>query len=175
MYYRVLYSNEYAKKKGKFGIVDIREGSIDEGYLEGNGREFDDKLFEGVSLIFEGQSLADFQMTYFPWRLVSQKMYSLLMDFVDLAEVKFVPVPVYKDDQMHPYYYMHFVKKFDVLDRVKTGSTLMHPKLDLKKVKPGLNVFCYTDFDAGIFCISEKVKQKLEANSITGCEFQNIS
>ncbi|WP_407527104.1 hypothetical protein PDL71_06705 [Lacibacter sp. MH-610] len=81
-FYRVLYCSDYSKKKGEFGIVDINK-SLNE-YLLEDGLAFPDGLFDGVEFYLKGpakKNLADFQMTYYPWRLISEKMFQVLKKY----------------------------------------------------------------------------------------------
>src|SRR5688500_7363639 len=81
-YYRVLFSSEYSKKNGRFGIINTIPKLND--YLVADGELFPSSAFNGIQFHFEGAGnkvLADFQMMHYPWRLVSDKLYRILKAF----------------------------------------------------------------------------------------------
>ncbi len=81
-YFNVLFSAEYSQNEGNFGMVDVHE-PINE-YLLADELIFPSHLIDQLTFVFTGKlgkKLADNQMTYFPWRLISQKMYALLSPY----------------------------------------------------------------------------------------------
>ncbi|WP_053990613.1 imm11 family protein [Mangrovimonas sp. TPBH4] len=178
-YYRVLLGAEYAKKKGKYGIVDTENIEMSD-LLETleDGVEIYKGMLDGIKFNFEGgvgKQLADYQMPYQPIRLISTKMQRLIQDYVDESQIQFVETCVLKGSESHEYYIMHFKIKIDVLDRSKMRDNLINPIIDRNKMPKNVNVFCYEEFDPSSFCISEKVKDLLIKNKVTGCYFQKIT
>jgi len=175
-FFRVLYSNDYAKKNGKFGIVNSVPELNDN--LFSDGESFDFKTTPDVEFFMEGgpeKSLADFQMMYYPWRLISKKLYTILSDFSDSEMVCYHPVYIsIRGNDAETFYLMHFLRKLDVLDKKKTGESLIQPVLDVKKMK-GEKIFIYKEFDPSIFCVDKVVKDLMVSERITGCSFQKIS
>lgn len=174
-YYRVLFSEEYSKKKGKYGIVDIENQEIDVSEFQ-DGRNLTQEMFNDLSLRFEGdayKSLADYQMDYEAWRIISKKLYSVLVKFKNKF-TEFYPLLVYKDTEAHQYYYLHFKEKIDVLDPESIKESFISPKVMKSKIPEEIDIFCYKDFDPGSFCISQNVKNELLKENITGMYFQKI-
>lgn len=175
-YYRVLYSNDYAKKNGKFGIVKTFV-DVDE-YLLDDGMEFPNILFNDIKFVFEGngkKEFADFQMMYYSWKLISEKMQRILLPFSSPDMVYFHPVMVLGESvEIKKYYILHFLKKLDVLDKNRTGNGLLNPFIN-KDLLQGVDFFVYKEFDPGVFCISGRVKEVMEKEMITGCVYQRIS
>lgn len=102
-------------------------------------------------------------------------LYDLLLPFSATEMIYFHPVPVIrKSEERKQYFIMHFLKKLNVLDKPKTDSSLMNPRVFANRLA-GIDVFIYEEFDPGIFCISETVKNIMENENITGCSFQKIS
>ena len=174
-YYRILYSNEYAKKSCRFGILD---GDFDrKESIFKDGEILSNLYIETECFLFDGndnQIFADFQMTYFTIRVVSEKMKSVLEVYSN-DKMLFLPVTVKKGKENVTHYILHFNEKLDVLDKVKTGDSLISPKIDESKMNSSIQVFCYSEFDPRVFCISELVKKDLEENNITGVSYQLIS
>jgi hypothetical protein len=81
-------SREYSKSGGMFGIVESVP-EIENEYLLEDGQDFPIDMLEGISFKFIGSkdddelgdSLADYQMTYFPWRLISKKFFQYYPNF----------------------------------------------------------------------------------------------
>ena len=170
-YYKVHFSNEYGKKKGKYGIVKINE-KINE-YLLEDGISFPLDLFNNLTFYFEGddtKSLADFQMTYFPWRVISEKFYKILKKYNNDESIYFYPITIGKN----AYFIFHFNLLSDVLDEKQTiysGDFIKTPVLN--KLKIDKHIFNYREIvQTGTFCISEMVKLELEKNKISGCFFR---
>ncbi len=171
-YYQIIPGIEYSKSKGAFGLVDTVPDAPNEYALE-DGASFPLEMVNAVKFVFEGSQddrelgddLADFQMMYSPWRLISDKLYQLLAPFSG-DTIYYHPVSVTKGKEQHNYFLMHF------------NATLTIDRSALKEqIGQDLNltdVFVPKENLSSAFMVSEKVKQELENNSITGVAYQSL-
>ena len=115
-------------------------------------------------------------MTAYPIRMISEKMYRILLTFSN-KYILFHPVEVRTGkDKYLDYYIIHILNKINVLDKKRTvfaGRIPRNPKVKEKKLK-GIHIFNYKEFNTS-FCISEDVKNELEKNNITGYSLELIS
>ena len=180
-YYKVLFSGEYAKRNCKFGIIqgqyvsdeyEVKYGVKDEkplplGILKEVEFKFDDKPLN---------KSADFQMSYLPWRLISERFHEVLIKNEMSDNVTYYPFDVKYGDKVLKYYLMHFNEKVDALNKEKSkylGVELWEPVLDLRKY-PFPHVFNFRESKGVSFCISEEIKVEMEKNHITGCSIKEL-
>ena len=154
-YFDVIYCNEYAKENGKYGIIDVKE-NVDEYQLK-DCKPFPYDMINNITFIFEGKKddiLADFQMPYFPWRLISTKLYGVLEPFDYNNDILFYPVKIRKDNELHEYYIMHFINKIDVIDKTRTViddlGIALKPKVIVEKLV-GIHLFNYKEKNQNSF------------------------
>lgn len=176
-YYMVMHSGEYAKKSGKYGIVDSSSGNgYDIAYDDGN--TFPQNEFSVMKLIFEGtdkKEFADFQMSYFSWRLISEKLFLILQKYMTAGFANAYPTMV--ERQGHAprlYYFLHFFRKLEVIDASRIPDPSQFPFVNSNRLV-GIDIFSYNTFTPSVFVISERVKREFEQENITGCSFQLIS
>jgi hypothetical protein len=177
-YYRVLYSNEYAKKKGCYGIIDCKDDF--DRYVIKDEHPFPKEIIDKLIFQWEGNEnkiMADIQMSYFPWRLISEKAYNILKKYNSKNDIYFHEVQINKSkDLFYKYYIMHFYITYDILvkDEDYKRLGLYRPQIKTNSIK-GVDVLMYDEFDPNIFLISEKVKMEFEQNDIKGAEYQLIT
>ncbi len=173
-YYSILYGPEYAKEDGPFAIVDNKNSDFDARLLEDEQRLTQETVNQ-LDLVMEGGEPADFQMTYEPWRLISEKMYKMLLSFKN-DTFEFYPVKVKYGEKCLTMYIVHFLCKLDVLDeRTIIDGSLMNAKISPSKLSICLNIFDYKQFNPCNVCISETVKTKLEETGVTGCHYEPLN
>ena len=177
-YYRVLFGSDYSKKNGRFGIVRCNS-PIDE-YALKDGQTCPAGLLEGLDLEWEGNPnkvMADFQMMYLPWRLISERAYRILLPVSRPELVEYHPVEVVSDIHgKSPYYIMHFPNTLYVVikdDAYKTYGT-MKARIDTSGLA-GEEIFQWREFSPGTFLLSEKVKAAFEPKGMTGASYQSVS
>lgn len=180
-YFNVLYSGEYAKKNGLFGIVgtqnecdtnEVKYGVKDEKalpieILKKVEFRFDDKPWKRS---------ADFQISYLPWRLISGKFHEVITNYETSDNITFYPFDVKYGDMILKYYLMHFNEKVDALNEERSkylGVELWEPVLDLRKY-PFPHVFNFKGSKGTSFCVSEEVKVDMEKNNMTGCSIKEL-
>lgn len=164
-------SNEYAKSGGDFGVVDTNPNNINE-YLLKDELDFPLEMVKQLNFFFEGSkddkelgdNLADFQMMYFGWRLVSEKLYKILKDRSE-ENVYFHPVEVSKENIPHKYYIMQF----------KPGTRVSEEDIRNNVIFPENHLMCSKEGSMASFIVSERVKDELENNNITGMEFERLN
>jgi hypothetical protein len=175
-YFKVLHCGEYSKKNGLFGIVDSSVDYFND--IFDGGKQFPEQEFSNLTLTFEGndkKNFADFQMCYFPWRLISQKMYLILEKYLESGFAKAYPKLVERQGHSPElYYFLHFFRKLEVIDEIKTVDPGQFPIVN-GNLLVGVDIFSYNVFTPSVFGISERVKVELEMANITGCSYQLIS
>lgn len=177
-FYRVLFGSDYSKKNGRFGIVRCNT-PVDE-YALKDGQACPPGLLEGLHLEWEGSPnkvMADFQMMYLPWRLISERAYRILLPFSQPDLVEYHPVEVVSDIHgRNPYYIMHFPKTLDVVikdDAYKKFGTLK-ARIDTSGLA-GVDVFQWRESSPGPFLLSERVKAAIGPEGMTGASYQLVS
>jgi len=174
-YYKVLMSDEYSKSGGKYGIVDVFPNVNDE-YLLEDGLRFPKEILNDVTFVFEGtkddselgDNLADYQMMYYPWRLISKKLYLILEEF-SKEDIFYFPIGVKKNNTRFDYFLMHFNNTLKIT-KEKANKLLSYNF----KEKDSKDIFCFKNNLSDCFIVSEIVKQKIEKNNITGLSFETI-
>lgn len=174
-YYRVLYSSEYAKKNGKFRGIEIIPTQFDWYQFE-DGKTFPLDFFNTLNAKVdykkENKILADYPMVYIPcWRLISERMYDILKKFSN-EDVEFYAKNVENNGKTNVFYFIHFVKIYDVLDKMKTKLS-SEPKIMINNLIYNKHLFVYNDATSAI-CISSKLKEELEQVPVSGCTYQLI-
>lgn len=176
-YYRVLYSVEYSKKNGQFGIVDCATDINP--HAVSDTEQFPVELIDNLRFVWEGNdknALADIQMSFFPWRFISVKTCEILRNHLNDDDVYFHKVAVIKGGLSFDYYLMHFNKTYDILIKDKNYKTygLLNPQIKTNQIS-GLDLFMYSEFDPSSFMISERVKKAFDQAGITGGTYQLIN
>ncbi len=177
-FYRVLFGSDYSKKNGRFGIVRCNS-PVDE-YALKDGQACPSGLLESLDLEWEGSStkvMADFQMMYLPWRLISERAYRILLPFSQRDLVEYHPVQVVSDIHgKRLYYVMHFPNTLDVVIKddafKKYGTT--KARIDTSGLA-GADLFQWREFSPGPFLLSEKVKAAFGPEGMTGASYQLVS
>jgi len=177
-YYRVLYSSEYAKKNGSFGLISSNM-EIDEYAIE-DSKPFPKELIDSYDFFWEGnekKELADIQMSLFSWRFISEKVFNIINKYNTNNDIYFHEVKIQTgNDSMSIYYLMHFDKIYNILikDQYYKTHGLLRPQIKTKKIKR-INVLMYDEYDPSVFLISENVKDEFEQNNIKGASYQLIT
>jgi hypothetical protein len=176
-YYVVMFSNEYAKKNGKFAGVDIEEKF--DWYLFEDEKPFPMELFKQLKPKVDRTKpykvLADIQMCYVPcWRLISEKFYFLLERYSKNSFAKYYPCSIYDNNKVVKYYFMHFSKSMDVFDEERSKIKPLHPVIFKDKLNE-TNLFWCKDIGTREFCVSEVLKSMMEKEGISGCSYQKIT
>ena len=172
-YYRVLFSDEYSNKDGSLGIIDCKSIDIDDTIID--GMKIPKSISDELIFSFKGKSLADFQMSYFPYRILSNRFKKILLDFRAPSQ-KFIEIKVMKEpDLKETYHILYFEKTLKVLKKGKEFKKrgLLNPELILNK-NFDFDYFVYNEYDTSCFIINEKIKEELEENSITGFDLQKL-
>ncbi len=176
-YFELMYSGEYAKKIGKYGSLYDRN-EPDE-YFINDFQEFPKEKVDKLRYKFErtnpGKILADYPFVGSPTsRIVSQKMFDVLTEYIDPNMVYFHPITVQYDDETVHMYIMHFNYFVDAIDiantRVLTDGRYWKPMADETKLV-GIHVFLYGE-DPRSFCISEEVYKQFKKLKVTGCHYE---
>ena len=156
--------------------MNVKE-SINE-YLLEDEKKFPHQLIDKITFYLaskKGKIFADNQMMYFPWRLITQKLYKILLPYSKRDMIYFHPVIVHDINQdSMKYYLMHFIKKLDVLDKKKSVfvDNIPHKPIILEEKLKEIHVFNFKEPNTSAFCISEIVKKQFEKEGITGCFLQ---
>lgn len=176
-YYRVIYSGEYAKEKGKYGALYDRN-EPDEYFIK-DFQQFSKEKVDQLHYKFEssnpGKILADYPFVGSPSsRIISQRMYDVLKGYIDPNMVYFHPITVQYDDETVQMYIMHFNYFVDAIDiantRVLTNGLYWKPMADEKKLV-GIHVFVYGEMPRS-FCISEDIYKQFKKLKVTGCHYE---
>ncbi|WP_291131249.1 hypothetical protein [Flavobacterium sp. UBA7682] len=163
-YYRVLFSNDYAKKKGIFGLVEtLPDADL---HLIAYNKPFPTEEINKYKFYLEKGVFADLQMCINPWRIVSKKLKYILDEFKD-DNTFFYSINLFcKEKKLsEEYFILHFRKTAGFNESDFSDS--------LNKVKN----FHFQGFDdsiTGVFFVSELVKIKIEANNLTGMSFDKL-
>tara|TARA_B100000809_G_scaffold118399_1_gene116720 strand:- start:169 stop:702 length:534 start_codon:yes stop_codon:yes gene_type:complete len=172
-YYRIVPSEENANDECKYGLVDC--DNVQDEYCLEDGQSFPKEVIDNAKLYFEDDSKVpgDYQMMYFPWRLISLKLYEVLKEFVLSEDIVFYPVDIKYKRKPLRYFLMHFNKKIDAVDRGKSkylSGELYRPILDSNKLE-GVHILNFIEGNNYCFCVSEKVKEEMINNDIIGHSF----
>ena len=165
-FYKVLFSQEYAKKKCGYGIVEAFPEPYDE-YLLSDNEAFPFAMLEDTIFKVRGGVLADWQMALYPWRLVSEQFKCLLEKFNGSEDVYFHPVTLYDaedDSKAAQYYLLHF-------KRTLGYEQADHNKPEVIAQKNEFHFQAFNDDITGTFFVSETLKNEIQKNNFTGITF----
>jgi len=142
-----------------------------------NGTKVSDKLSDVKHLWL------DYQPNDFAWPLMSNRLKDLVAKHLTGKEhVVWMKTIVKGNGEQREYYVPRFEKELDVLDKekstfVKASGDVFKAVYSIKKIE-NFGIFYRPGFDWKIptnLYMSEDLKNDIEANKMTGTDFENIS
>ena len=171
-FYKVIYSGDYSKKKGKYGII-FSKLEFDHHLIEDQTplaiNILKDIVYE-FRIIDNSNELADVPLSVPMLRLVSEKMKLILDPFLESNFIDFYPIAVEKDNISFQYYLLHFQKinysSFIKIEFLNSSYVVTLRKEDLE----GIDIF-KTHLNDSFYYISERIKTEFEKQKITGISY----
>ncbi|MFT3796135.1 hypothetical protein [Flavobacterium sp.] len=162
-YFRVLFSNDYASRRGKFGLIETVP-EIDNLDLVAYNAPFPTDEINALQFVLDGKAFADLQMCLYPWETISKKFKELLEQYCG-SNLYFHPITVDDGQTSKPYFIMHFKQ---------TVGFNKSAFPDNKALLAGKQVEAFDDSITGVFFVSETVKRHIESEKLTGMYFDPL-